>query len=154
MYSVVTPPLSLSGIWLTQHKTAPEMTNKDGMIWSCDKESNVGITTLICRQVEEDRGDVLSLVESDDEQIFQDTVPRLPPITNGHHTTLVQIHRIPSSMTSSWYWFSVFFLNENMQSEKVSLPLFFKVTMRMQKQPRRAQSSRKKLYRQKSRQIL
>ncbi|XP_059192657.1 V-set and immunoglobulin domain-containing protein 10 [Centropristis striata] len=45
----------------------------------------------------EDRGDVLSLVESDDEQIFQDTVPRLPPVTNGNHTTLVQIHRIPSS---------------------------------------------------------
>ncbi|XP_018559972.1 V-set and immunoglobulin domain-containing protein 10 [Lates calcarifer] len=48
-------------------------------------------------QMEEDRGDVLSLVESDDEQIFQDTVPRLPPLTNGRHTTLVQIHRIPSS---------------------------------------------------------
>ncbi|XP_062272972.1 V-set and immunoglobulin domain-containing protein 10 [Scomber scombrus] len=48
-------------------------------------------------QVEEDRGDVLSLVESDDEQIFQDAVPRLPPLTNGQHTTLVQIHRIPSS---------------------------------------------------------
>lgn len=48
-------------------------------------------------QMEEDRGDVLSLVESDDEQIFQDAVPRLPPLTNGHHTTLVQIHRIPSS---------------------------------------------------------
>ncbi|XP_040897794.1 V-set and immunoglobulin domain-containing protein 10 [Toxotes jaculatrix] len=48
-------------------------------------------------QMEEDRGDVLSLVESDDEQIFQDAVPRLPPITNGRHTTLVQIHRIPSS---------------------------------------------------------
>ncbi|XP_042369987.1 V-set and immunoglobulin domain-containing protein 10-like [Plectropomus leopardus] len=47
--------------------------------------------------MEEDRGDVLSLVESDDEQIFQDAVPRLPPITNGRHTTLVQIHRIPSS---------------------------------------------------------
>ncbi|KAG7490522.1 V-set and immunoglobulin domain-containing protein 10 [Solea senegalensis] len=45
----------------------------------------------------EDRGDVLDLVESDDEQIFQDAVPRLPPITNGNHTTLVQIHRIPSS---------------------------------------------------------
>ncbi|XP_074526887.1 V-set and immunoglobulin domain-containing protein 10 [Halichoeres trimaculatus] len=45
----------------------------------------------------DDRGDVLSLVESDDEQIFQDAVPRLPPITNGHQTTLVQIHRIPSS---------------------------------------------------------
>uniref|UniRef100_UPI0037E82252 V-set and immunoglobulin domain-containing protein 10 n=1 Tax=Semicossyphus pulcher TaxID=241346 RepID=UPI0037E82252 len=48
-------------------------------------------------QMEEDRGDVLSLVESDDEQIFQDAVPRLPPITNGRQTTLVQIHRIPSS---------------------------------------------------------
>ncbi|XP_070760530.1 V-set and immunoglobulin domain-containing protein 10 [Enoplosus armatus] len=47
--------------------------------------------------MEEDRGDVLSLVESDDEQIFQDAVPRLPPLTNGRHTTLVQIHRIPSS---------------------------------------------------------
>ncbi|XP_051279854.1 V-set and immunoglobulin domain-containing protein 10 [Dicentrarchus labrax] len=45
----------------------------------------------------EDRGDVLSLVESDDEQIFQDAVPRLPPLTNGRQTTLVQIHRIPSS---------------------------------------------------------
>ncbi|XP_020492255.2 V-set and immunoglobulin domain-containing protein 10 [Labrus bergylta] len=49
------------------------------------------------RQMEEDRGDVLSLVESDDEQIFQAAVPRLPPTTNGHQTTLVQIHRIPSS---------------------------------------------------------
>lgn len=48
-------------------------------------------------QVDDDGGDVLSLVESDDEQVFQDAVPRLPPITNGHHTTLVQIHRIPSS---------------------------------------------------------
>ncbi|XP_008278112.1 V-set and immunoglobulin domain-containing protein 10 [Stegastes partitus] len=48
-------------------------------------------------QLEEDGGDVLSLVESDDEQIFQDAVPRLPPVTNGRHTTLVQIHRIPSS---------------------------------------------------------
>ncbi|CAJ1069481.1 V-set and immunoglobulin domain-containing protein 10 isoform X2 [Xyrichtys novacula] len=48
-------------------------------------------------QVDDDRGDVLSLVDSDDEQIFQDAVPRLPPVTNGHQTTLVQIHRIPSS---------------------------------------------------------
>ncbi|KAK1893049.1 V-set and immunoglobulin domain containing protein 10 [Dissostichus eleginoides] len=48
-------------------------------------------------RMEEDQGDVLSLVESDDEQIFQDAVPRLPPITNGLRTTLVQIHRIPSS---------------------------------------------------------
>ncbi|XP_028314278.1 V-set and immunoglobulin domain-containing protein 10 [Gouania willdenowi] len=51
----------------------------------------------ICEQTDEDRGDVLSLVESDDEQIFQDSVPYLPPLTNGGHTTLVQIHRIPSS---------------------------------------------------------
>lgn len=48
-------------------------------------------------QVEDDRGDVLSLVDSDDEQFFQDTVPQLPPVSNGHQTTLVQIHRIPSS---------------------------------------------------------
>nr|XP_020453857.1 LOW QUALITY PROTEIN: V-set and immunoglobulin domain-containing protein 10 [Monopterus albus] len=48
-------------------------------------------------QVDDDGGDVLNLVESDDEQIFQDTVPQLPPLTNGCHTTLVQIHRIPSN---------------------------------------------------------
>ncbi|XP_056150884.1 V-set and immunoglobulin domain-containing protein 10 [Lampris incognitus] len=48
-------------------------------------------------RLEEDRGDVLSLVESDEEEIFQDAVPRLPPTANGHQTTLVQIHRIPSS---------------------------------------------------------
>ncbi|KAM3867423.1 V-set and immunoglobulin domain-containing protein 10 [Diretmus argenteus] len=52
---------------------------------------------VFCLRMEEDRGDVLSLVESDDEQIFHDAVPRLPPLTNGNHTTLVQIHRIPSS---------------------------------------------------------
>ncbi|XP_026198574.1 V-set and immunoglobulin domain-containing protein 10 [Anabas testudineus] len=44
-----------------------------------------------------ERGDVINLVDSDDEQIFQDAVPQLPPLTNGRHTTLVQIHRIPSS---------------------------------------------------------
>ncbi|KAM4616094.1 V-set and immunoglobulin domain-containing protein 10 [Polymixia lowei] len=48
-------------------------------------------------RMEEERGDVLSLVDSDEEEIFQDTVPRLPPLNNGHHTTRVQIHRIPSS---------------------------------------------------------
>lgn len=48
-------------------------------------------------RMEEDGGDVLSLVESDDEQIFQDAVPRLPPVTNGCQTTLVEIHRIPST---------------------------------------------------------
>ncbi|KAL2092517.1 hypothetical protein ACEWY4_012315 [Coilia grayii] len=33
----------------------------------------------------------------DDEEIFQDAVPRLPVLPNGHATTLVEIHRIPSS---------------------------------------------------------
>ncbi|XP_017283257.1 V-set and immunoglobulin domain-containing protein 10 isoform X2 [Kryptolebias marmoratus] len=46
---------------------------------------------------DEDTGDVLSLVDSDDEQIFQDTVPQLPPVVNGRHLTLVEVHRIPSS---------------------------------------------------------
>uniref|UniRef100_A0A3Q3J390 Ig-like domain-containing protein n=1 Tax=Monopterus albus TaxID=43700 RepID=A0A3Q3J390_MONAL len=56
--------------------------------------------------VDDDGGDVLNLVESDDEQIFQDTVPQLPPLTNGCHTTLVQIHRIPSNSTpSSWQFY-------------------------------------------------
>ncbi|XP_037536138.1 V-set and immunoglobulin domain-containing protein 10 [Nematolebias whitei] len=45
---------------------------------------------------DEDRDDVLSLVESDDERVFQDTVPQLPPLANGRHTTLVEVHRIPS----------------------------------------------------------
>ncbi|KAJ0019918.1 hypothetical protein NQD34_007487 [Periophthalmus magnuspinnatus] len=48
-------------------------------------------------RVEDDRADVLSLVESDEEQIFQAAVPRLPPVSNGGHTTLVEIHRIPST---------------------------------------------------------
>ncbi|XP_047197324.1 V-set and immunoglobulin domain-containing protein 10 [Hippoglossus stenolepis] len=48
-------------------------------------------------QTEDDRREVLSLVDSDDdEQIFQDAVPRLPPLTNGSHMTLAQIHQIPS----------------------------------------------------------
>ncbi|XP_060928381.1 V-set and immunoglobulin domain-containing protein 10 [Limanda limanda] len=47
-------------------------------------------------QTEDDRREVMSLVESDDdEQIFQDAVPRLPPLTNGNHMTLAQIHQIP-----------------------------------------------------------
>lgn len=57
------------------------------------------ITSLLCRR--EDGGDVVNLVESDDEQLFQDAVPRLPPLTNGSQTTLVQIHRIPSSRLSA-----------------------------------------------------
>ncbi|XP_061585857.1 V-set and immunoglobulin domain-containing protein 10 isoform X2 [Cololabis saira] len=48
-------------------------------------------------QIEEDRAEVLSLVDSDDEQLFQDAVPQLPPVTPDPQTTLVQIHRIPSS---------------------------------------------------------
>uniref|UniRef100_A0A3Q0T605 V-set and immunoglobulin domain containing 10 n=1 Tax=Amphilophus citrinellus TaxID=61819 RepID=A0A3Q0T605_AMPCI len=59
--------------------------------------------------LDDEEGDVLSLVESDDEQIFQDAVPQLPPITNGGHTTLVQIHRIPSSRTSSQQFALCFF---------------------------------------------
>ncbi|XP_050964825.1 V-set and immunoglobulin domain-containing protein 10 [Labeo rohita] len=47
--------------------------------------------------LDDDRGDVLSLVDSDEEEIFSDTVPQLPPVTNGHATTHVEIHRIPSS---------------------------------------------------------
>ncbi|XP_043094151.1 V-set and immunoglobulin domain-containing protein 10 isoform X2 [Puntigrus tetrazona] len=47
--------------------------------------------------LEDDRGDILSLVDSDEEEIFHETVPQLPPQTNGHATTLVEIHRIPSS---------------------------------------------------------
>ncbi|KAF5894560.1 V-set and immunoglobulin domain-containing protein 10, partial [Clarias magur] len=47
-----------------------------------------------------DNGDVLNLIESDEEEIFHDAVPRLPPLTNGHvpapATTLVEIHRIQS----------------------------------------------------------
>ncbi|XP_072520935.1 V-set and immunoglobulin domain-containing protein 10 [Salminus brasiliensis] len=50
---------------------------------------------------EEDRTDVLSLVESDEDDVFHDAVPRLPPLSNGHGptraTTLVEIHRIQSS---------------------------------------------------------
>ncbi|RVE67874.1 hypothetical protein OJAV_G00086070 [Oryzias javanicus] len=48
-------------------------------------------------QMEENGGDVLSLVESDDEQFFQDAVPQLPPMSSDRLTTLVQIHRIPST---------------------------------------------------------
>lgn len=48
-------------------------------------------------QTDDDRGDVLSLVDSDDEQFFPDVVPRLPPLTEERPTTLVQIHRIPST---------------------------------------------------------
>ncbi|KAK7172673.1 hypothetical protein R3I93_002709 [Phoxinus phoxinus] len=46
--------------------------------------------------LDNDRGDILSLVDSDEEEIFSDSVSQLPPLTNGHATTLVEIHRIPS----------------------------------------------------------
>ncbi|XP_060763415.1 V-set and immunoglobulin domain-containing protein 10 [Neoarius graeffei] len=45
--------------------------------------------------------DVMNLIESDDDDILHDAVPRLPPLTNGQVsapvTTLVEIHRIQSS---------------------------------------------------------
>lgn len=67
------------------------------------------ITSLLCRR--EDGGDVMNLVESDDEHIFQDAVPRLPPLTNEPQTTLVQIHRVPSSRLSA-HWRLVEFHNK------------------------------------------
>ncbi|XP_057688746.1 V-set and immunoglobulin domain-containing protein 10 [Corythoichthys intestinalis] len=45
--------------------------------------------------LESDRSDVLSLVDSDEEQIFQ-AAPRLPPIADARPTAMVQIHRLPS----------------------------------------------------------
>lgn len=78
--------------------------------------TNAIITCLLCRQVE-DSGDVMELVESDDEQIFQDAVPQLPPLTNGCHTTLVQIHRIPSSMAPIMARISGF-MCENLKKKK------------------------------------
>lgn len=45
--------------------------------------------------------DVMTLIDSDEEDVFHDAVPRLPPLTNGHvptpATTLVEIHCIQSS---------------------------------------------------------
>lgn len=68
--------------------------------WSCRWVLKLWLWCLLCRLVDTDGGDVLNLVESDEEQIFQDAVPRLPPVINDRTTTLVQIHRIPSSMFS------------------------------------------------------
>lgn len=46
----------------------------------------------------DDRTDVISLIESDEDEIFHDAIPRLPPVMNGsgsaHATTLVEIHHI------------------------------------------------------------
>lgn len=48
-----------------------------------------------------DNVDVMNLIESDEEDVFHDAVPRLPPVTNGRasapETTLVEIHRIQST---------------------------------------------------------
>ena len=58
---------------------------------------------LLSRQTEDDRREVLSLVDSedDDEQIFQDAVPRLPPLPNGSQMTLAQIHHSPPGRASA-----------------------------------------------------
>ncbi|XP_052413239.1 V-set and immunoglobulin domain-containing protein 10 [Carassius gibelio] len=46
-------------------------------------------------QLDDEMGDVLSLVDSDEEEIVLET--ELPPPSNGHTTTLVEIHRRSSS---------------------------------------------------------
>ncbi|MCJ8747073.1 hypothetical protein PDJAM_G00149140 [Pangasius djambal] len=49
----------------------------------------------------DDNMDVMNLIESDEEDVFHDAVPRLPPLANGHvpapATTLVEIHCIQSN---------------------------------------------------------
>ncbi|XP_062873912.1 V-set and immunoglobulin domain-containing protein 10 [Trichomycterus rosablanca] len=54
-----------------------------------------------CGHLQSDNSDVMSLVESDEDEVFQNAVPRLPSLVNGHGpaqaTTLVEIHRIQSS---------------------------------------------------------
>lgn len=68
----------------------------------------------------------MELVESDDEQIFQDAVPHLPPLTNGCHTTLVQIHRIPSSMASIMVQISGFMCdNKKKKPRKTKIQFFW-----------------------------
>lgn len=53
----------------------------------------------LCRLVGEDGGDVLNLVESDEELIFQDATPHhTASVTNNSTGEVVQIHHIPSSM--------------------------------------------------------
>ncbi|XP_035235124.1 V-set and immunoglobulin domain-containing protein 10 isoform X2 [Anguilla anguilla] len=47
--------------------------------------------------INEERNDVLHLVESDEEDIFDEPATRITTTANGHVTSLVQIHRIPSS---------------------------------------------------------
>ncbi|KAF4074245.1 hypothetical protein AMELA_G00237280 [Ameiurus melas] len=52
-------------------------------------------------RLNDDNMDVMTLIDSDEEDVFHDAVPRLPPLTNGHvpapATTLVEIHCIQSS---------------------------------------------------------
>uniref|UniRef100_A0A3B4APA7 Ig-like domain-containing protein n=1 Tax=Periophthalmus magnuspinnatus TaxID=409849 RepID=A0A3B4APA7_9GOBI len=84
--------------------TIVNVTKEDEGVYFCLSENPLGAKelevylTVKCKKRFR-RADVLSLVESDEEQIFQAAVPRLPPVSNGGHTTLVEIHRIPSSMT-------------------------------------------------------
>ncbi|XP_060739447.1 V-set and immunoglobulin domain-containing protein 10 isoform X1 [Tachysurus vachellii] len=52
-------------------------------------------------RLNDDNADVINLVESDEEDVFHNAVPRLPSLTNGHvsasETTLVEIHHVQSS---------------------------------------------------------
>lgn len=91
----------------------------------------------------------MNLVESDEEQVFQDAVPRLPPLTNGHQTTLAQIHRIPSSTLSPHpccLGFVPFF--------KKFIVGFVKATRRTRTVLTPALSSRRTRWRQKSQPVL
>ncbi|GAA6097281.1 V-set and immunoglobulin domain-containing protein 10, partial [Tachysurus ichikawai] len=52
-------------------------------------------------RLKDDNLDVINLVESDEEDVFHNAVPRLPSLTNGHvsasATTRVEIHHVQSS---------------------------------------------------------
>lgn len=63
---------------------------------------------MICRR--EDEGDVMNLMESDDEQIFQDAVPPLP-LPGEPQSTLVQIHGMPSGRLCSHLFVPAFFFS-------------------------------------------
>uniref|UniRef100_A0A8C7Z3E6 Ig-like domain-containing protein n=1 Tax=Oryzias sinensis TaxID=183150 RepID=A0A8C7Z3E6_9TELE len=88
--------------------TIVNVSKEDEGIYFCRSENLLGVRELeISLTVKdggftqmEENGDVLSLVESDEEQFYRDAVPQLPPISNDRQTTLVQIHSIPSSRTS------------------------------------------------------
>ncbi|KPP65839.1 V-set and immunoglobulin domain-containing protein 10-like, partial [Scleropages formosus] len=53
----------------------------------CNTFSNIG----------EERNDELTLVESDEDELFNDSVTRITTTANGHATSLVQIHSFPST---------------------------------------------------------